>query len=55
MIIRYFLALQTRSAAAYVEIRSDEKTGAGLVVFRVKEDFEMIKVISNQNKVLTMK
>ena len=32
MIIRYCLALQAKSAAAYNEIRFDEKTGTGFVV-----------------------
>ena len=32
MIIRYCLALQAKSAAAYNEIRYDEKTGTGFVV-----------------------
>ena len=32
MIIRYCLALQAKSSAAYEQIRYDEKTGTGFVV-----------------------
>ena len=51
MIIRYCLALQAKSAAAYNEIR----LGLALLYYQVKEDFEIIKIISIQNKVLPMK
>ena len=58
MIIRYCLALQTKSAAAYNKIRYDdmmEKLELALLYYQVKEDFEIIKIIFGRNKVLTMK
>ena len=56
MIIRYCLALQAKSAAAYNEIRFDEKNWDWLCsITKSKEDFQIIKITSIQNKVLTMK
>ena len=56
MIIRYCLALQAKSAAAYNEIRFDEKNWGWLCcITKSKEDFQIIKITSIQNKVLTMK
>ena len=55
MIVRYCLALQAKSAAAYNEIRFDEKTGTGFVVLPSQRRLQGYKNYIHPKKIVTKK